>query len=70
MRCPRCGCENCHIITETQSYFKGYGFCKGCFGALCLGPAGWLCGLLGMGKGQTSSTTYWVCNDCGYKFKV
>lgn len=70
MRCPKCGSEICHIITETESNFQGYGIGKGCLGYLCLGPIGWLCGLCGMGKGRVRSSAFWVCNTCGYKFKA
>ena len=73
MRCPRCGSENLRAIsqTNTRSDYKGYGCCKGLIGYLILGPIGWLCGLCGMGKRQSTSTTrtFWECGSCGNKFK-
>lgn len=74
MRCPKCGNDQCQIITttNTESHTQGYGFGKGCCGYIVFGPIGWLCGLCGMGKGRTISTTamYWVCPHCGKKFRA
>ena len=63
MKCPKCGNENCQITTETSSSGKG------CCGALLLGPIGILCGACGKGK-TIQSTSYWVCPNCGKKFKA
>ena len=62
MRCPKCGGEHCQVISETTSKGKD-------FSAALLGPIGILCGACGKGK-QINSTNYWVCQDCGNKFKV
>lgn len=70
MKCPKCGQEDCQVISEFNSSTQGFGFGKGCLGVLCLGPVGLLCGLCGMGKGKSSTTHYWVCNHCGNKFKL
>lgn len=70
MQCPRCGNDNLQAITETESDIKGYGAGKGCLGYLIWGPIGLLCGLCGMGKGKTRTKTYWVCNQCGKKFRM
>nr|WP_243206527.1 hypothetical protein [Neobittarella massiliensis] len=70
MKCPKCGSENCQIIQETNGKTKGFGAGKGCLGTLVFGPVGFLCGLCGMGKGKTKTNTYWVCGNCGNKFKV
>ena len=70
MKCHKCGCETCHVVTETEGHTQGFGLGKGCLGYLCLGPIGWLCGLCGMGKGRTTSTTYWICDNCGHKFRA
>lgn len=70
LRCPRCGSQSLHPVTETTGTTKGYGFGKGCLGAIIAGPIGWLCGLCGMGKGRTTSTTYWMCDSCGKKFRA
>lgn len=43
--------KNEEIIIETKT--KGFGFIKSCFGFVCLGPIGLLCGFCGMGKSKT-----------------
>lgn len=65
MICPKCGGKNCTIISETNS--QGYDFLNGCCCYMILGPLGLLCGACGMGS---SSTNYWICNDCGNKFQL
>jgi len=70
MRCPSCGSEFCHVIEETDTNMKGFGIFKGLCGYIILGPIGWLCGLCGMGKGHTFRRAYWVCSQCGRKFKI
>lgn len=70
MRCPSCGSENCHIIEESETKQKGYGVCSGVCGYLLLGPIGFLCGLCGMGDGKTTRRAFWVCPNCGRKFRV
>lgn len=70
MRCPSCGGENCHIIEETEVRQKDFGVCKGLCGYWILGPIGILCGLCGTGKRYTTKKAYWVCNQCGRKFRV
>lgn len=69
MKCSKCGNENCQIITETSSSGKDFSAGKGCCGALLLGPIGILCGACGKGK-KITSTNYWVCSNCGNKFKA
>jgi len=68
MTCPKCGSENCSVITDTTTYSKGYDLCNGLIGSIIMGPIGMLCGLCGMGQ-NTVSTDYWVCNFCGYKWE-
>lgn len=70
MQCPKCGNNNLQMVSETSGDVKGFGFGKGCFGYLLVGPIGWLCGLCGMGKGKYKTTNYWVCNQCGKKFRA
>ncbi|OUP50533.1 hypothetical protein B5F18_02505 [Lachnoclostridium sp. An181] len=56
--CPNCGGTNLQAITDTHG--KGVKAWKVClFG---------ICGLCGAGKTQTDH--YWVCSDCGHKFKM
>ena len=69
MQCPKCGCENCQIISETNTEGKDFHAGKGCLGAICFGPIGLICGLCGKGK-QTQTTNYWYCPDCGNKFAI
>lgn len=69
MICPKCGADSCQIVTETKSTGKDFSASKGCCGALLLGPIGLLCGVCGEGR-KIHSTNYWVCHDCGNKFKA
>ena len=58
IRCPKCGSTNLQITADVQGKgAKGWKICL--FG---------LCGLCGAGK--TKTTQYWVCSNCGYKFKA
>lgn len=70
MRCPSCGGENCHIIEESETKQKGYGVCSGVCGYIILGPIGFLCGLCGMGEGKTTRRAFWICRNCGRKFRI
>ena len=69
MNCPKCNNTNLFSTTEVNTTGKDFSFGKGCCGAILLGPIGILCGACGGGK-QTHSTTYWICSECGYKFKA
>lgn len=69
MKCPKCGGENCQIITETQTKGKDFSAGKGCCGWVIFGPMGILCGMCGEGK-KISNKSFWVCHQCGNKFKV
>lgn len=69
MVCPKCGEENCTVINEVTTTGKDFSASKGCLGALIFGPLGILCGGCGEGK-QTKNTNYWVCNNCGNKWKM
>ena len=70
--CPKCGSENLQAITEmnVSSHGKDFSGGKGCLGFLLFGPLGLLCGACGKGKRiTTTNTTYWICHDCGHKFR-
>ena len=54
MKCPKCGSENCQIITSTHTEGKDFSASKGCCGWLLAGPVGVLCGFCTKGK-QTYS---------------
>lgn len=69
--CPQCGSRHLTVLSETNVQTTGKNFSLGqaCCGDILLGPFGLLCGLCGQGKTTTStSTTYWVCSNCGKKF--
>ena len=71
-RCPHCGNKQIQVTTETnvQTTGKNYSAGKGCLGFLMFGPLGLLCGSCGKGQQTTTSnTTYWVCPNCGHKFR-
>ena len=70
MKCPKCGHTNCHHVSNTITSSKGYGVGQGCCGAILFGPIGLLCGACNMGKTTTDVNEYWICNDCGAKFKA
>lgn len=58
IRCPKCGSTNLQIINEVKG--KGVSFLKLC-----------LCGLFGLcGAGKTKNKQFWVCQNCGNKFKA
>ena len=69
MQCPKCGSTNLQSTTETNSTGKDFSASKGCCGAILLGPIGILCGACGKGR-KITSTTYWLCSECGNKFKA
>lgn len=76
VKCPRCEGRHLYPINETETTVhtsgKGYSGTKGCLGWLLFGPIGLLFGNMGE-KHKTSVSTsyklYWVCNECGYKFR-
>ena len=69
MICPKCQHNTCEVINEIQSNGKDFSAGKGICGALVFGPIGVLCGACGKGR-EVSSTNYWLCKNCGNKFKV
>lgn len=70
MRCPKCGNNNCDILTDVDVKTKGYGLGEGCCGYILLGPIGFLCGACGMGESKTKTKHYGYCQDCGHKFRA
>ncbi len=70
MVCRRCNNDNCYIVEESETHEKGYGAGKGCCGYMIFGPIGLICGLCGMGEKNTSRKSYWICPNCGNKFRT
>lgn len=68
MKCSKCG-GDCQIITETTTTGKYFSVSKACCGFILFQWIGLLCGACGRGK-QTKTTNYWVCSQCGDRFKV
>ena len=69
MICPKCGSEDVTVLTETNTQGKDFSAGKGICGALLAGPIGILCGFCGKGK-QTTTETFWICKNCGNKWKA
>ena len=69
MKCPKCGSENCKFYTKTELNSSLFSLDKACCGTIFLGPLGILCGLCGSNL-STTTKEYWVCHDCGNKFKA
>ena len=72
MICLNCGSDNCQVINEIHTKGKDFSASKGCCGAILLWPIwpiGILCGACGKGK-TTQNKNYWVCNNCGYKWRM
>lgn len=73
MNCPKCGSTNVisQAVSETTTTgkTKGFSFIKSCLGFLLFNIPGILCGLCGMGKGKTRTTTrtkvLYICQNCG-----
>ena len=69
MKCPKCNSGDCQIINEFSTSGKAFHASKGCCGAVLLGPIGLLCGMCGKGK-QAKNESFWLCNNCGKKWKA
>lgn len=74
--CPNCRSRDLIPITDnTQNVdveHQGYSASKGCCGWFLLGPFGLLCGMCGQKDTTTvtnTSRSYWVCRNCGNKFR-
>ena len=67
--CPNCGSHNCQVINEVHTTGTDFSGGKACCGYLLFGWIGILCGMCGSGK-KVHNTNYWVCNNCGRKWKV
>ena len=69
MKCPKCGENNSQIINEVTTSGKDFSVGKGLCGAILMGPIGILCGACGEGR-KTHNNQYWVCNNCGKKWRA
>lgn len=70
IECPKCGSHNVLPISQVKGKTKGFGLGKAAVGGLALGPAGLAAGVIGMGKGKTTSEIVWVCKNCGNQFSA
>lgn len=75
-RCSSCGSSSLQAIVETDvnttTSGSGYNAGSGCLGYLLLGPLGFLCGTCGSSQKIATTSknkTFWVCNNCGNKFR-
>ena len=69
VRCPNCQSVNLQTIVESNTTGKGgFSAFDGCLGYLLMGPLGLLCGSRKT-KIKTTNTTFFMCMDCGNKFK-
>ncbi|MBQ6634208.1 MAG: hypothetical protein IJH80_08515 [Ruminococcus sp.] len=56
--CPKCGSNNLQAISDVKG--NGVKLWKLC-----------LCGIFGLcGAGKTKTEHFWLCNNCGNKFKI
>lgn len=76
IHCPRCGCKDLQATVETSTSVRttgsSYSGIKGCLGWLIFGPIGLLCGNIGQKQRtyvDTKNINYWVCSECGNKFR-
>lgn len=67
--CRRCRSTNIVPISEVTTKGKDFRADNACCGYMLCGPLGLLFGATGKGK-QTTTTTYWICKNCGNKFKA
>lgn len=69
VRCPSCGSSDLTTISETSTSGKDFNSSNACCGYLLCGPLGLLLGVDKKGK-QQQTTNYWVCKNCGNKFRM
>ena len=69
MRCPKCKSTDCQILQEVNTTGEDYNVRKGICGVLLFNLPGLLCGMCGKSK-ETKTTHYWLCNNCGRKWKI
>lgn len=62
--CPRCGSRR--FTSHKEGYDANAGSILGIAGYACFGPLG---GLLGLMFGLPGGDVFFVCSDCGCRFK-
>lgn len=74
--CPRCRSDRLQATVETSTSVrttgKNYSLGKGLLGRLLFGTPGFLLGSIGQKQRtyiDTQNRNYWICSDCGNKFR-
>lgn len=76
IRCPKCGAgsESFQIVSNVQGQgVDGMSVCcGGAAGSMCCCPGSELIGaMMGMnGAGEVNTKHFWMCKNCGSKFKL
>lgn len=69
IKCPACGSTDLTTITESHTTGRDFNSSDACCGYLLCGPLGLLMGVDKKGK-QQHTDAFWICKNCGNKFKM
>lgn len=69
LKCPACGSDDLTTISETYTVGKDFNRSNACCGYFLCGPLGLLLGVDKKGK-QQHTNNFWVCKNCGNKFRM
>lgn len=69
VKCPSCGSTDLTTVSDTHTTGKDFNSSNACCGYLLCGPLGLLFGVDKKGK-QQHTDNFWVCKNCGNKFKM
>ena len=67
IKCPACGSTDLTTITESHTTGRDFNSSDACCGYLLCGPLGLLMRVKGK---QQHTDAFWVCKNCGNKFKM